>query len=540
MQREGGVLMDAAKDSKASTGEMGASSSMRALSLPENPEFAPPTGLETSICLLDNGALHVSMGAKNQPEVISYIARVRRIFRQTGRDVTLVDSDIQTITQLYLSGKTTSRRLDSSAMQRQANLLIQDAVKARSSDIHIRIERNRTRVFFRVLGDLVEQRQHEQTPELGGSLIRTLYVSMSDESDATYKERERQDAVINDIAKLPPGLFGVRIVRAPTNVGEVMVLRVLYDTSATQGTLLALGYSEAQLECIETMMAKPTGINFISGPTGSGKSTTLQRALAQVYAETMGRKNIITVEDPTEYVIKGAVQTSVTNANSDEERAKQYIGAIRAAMRMDPDILMISEVRDFASARAALQAAMTGHQVYTTIHANSSMHIFDRLLDLGMDLSLLTDETLVTGLVAQRLIKVLCPRCKLPLQEALSRSQAISRRQMDRIFRTVKLGAGAESVCLKGEGCPDCLGSGYVGRTVVAEVISPDGIFMDYMRGRDKRGAERHWRSKLGGTSMLGHAIDKIGTGMVDPRDVESQLGFLTDELNRMDFLKAV
>ena len=106
-------------------------------------------------------------------------------------------------------------------------------------------------------------------------------------------------------------------------------------------------------------------------------------------------------------------------------------------------------------------------------------------------------------------------------------------------FRTVKLGAGAESVCLKGEGCSACHGSGYSGRTVVAEVIAPDGIFMDYMRSRDKRGAERHWRTKLGGVSMLGHAIDKIGAGLIDPRDVETQLGFLTDELNRLDFLKA-
>lgn len=531
--------MDTTKTSSVGSADLGLSADVYAVSVPDNQEFAPPAGLETSLCLLSDGRLHVSMGAKTQPEIISYIARVRRLFRQSGREVQIVDSDIQSISQLYKLGHRSARRMDASTTQRVCSQLILDAVKSGSSDIHIRIERGRTRIFFRVLGDLVEQRQHEQTVEIGQLLIRTLYVSMSDESDATYKERERQDAVINDTSKLPPGLFGVRIVRSPTNVGEVMVLRILYDTSATQGSLVALGYSETQLESIETMMAKPTGINFISGPTGSGKSTTLQRALAQVYAETMGRKNIITVEDPTEYVITGAVQTSLTNAGSDEERAKQYIGAIRAAMRMDPDILMISEVRDFASARAALQASMTGHQVYTTVHANSAMHIFDRLLDLGMDLSLLTDETLVTGLVAQRLVKMLCPHCKLPLQEALSKSQAISRRQMDRIFRTVKLGGGAEGVCLKGEGCPECRNTGYAGRTVVAEVIAPDGIFMDYMRGRDKRGAERHWRTKLGGTSMLGHAIDKVGAGIIDPRDVESQLGFLTDELNRLDFLKA-
>lgn len=510
----------------------------RPLSKPDNPEYAPPLGLETSLCLLDDGKLYVSLGAKTQPEVISYIARVRRQFRQIGKEIQIIDSDIQSIGQLYKLGVRDVKRPDRSSSQRLGNQLIMDAVRARASDIHIRIERNRTRVFFRVLGDLVEQRQLECTIPIGQQLIRTLYVSMSDESDSTYKERERQDAVINDTQKLPPGLFGVRIVRCPTNVGEVMVLRILYDTSESQGSLTALGYSQNQLESIEVMMAKPTGINFISGPTGSGKSTTLQRALAQVFEETLGRKNIITVEDPTEYVIRGAVQTSVTNANTDEERAKQYIGAIRAAMRMDPDILMISEVRDFASARAALQASMTGHQVYTTIHANSALHIFDRLLDLGMDLSLLTDETLVTGLMAQRLIKLLCPHCKLPLQEALAKSQAISRRQVDRIFRTVKLGAGAESVCLKGEGCTVCNGSGYSGRTVVAEVIAPDGIFMDHMRSRDRRGAERHWRTKLGGQSMLGHAIDKIAAGLVDPRDVEIQLGFITDELNRLDFLK--
>ncbi|MEY3202583.1 MAG: hypothetical protein RIR70_2133 [Pseudomonadota bacterium] len=531
--------MDTTKTSQMLGGGGDSIGEAHPISIPENQEYCPPLGLEASLCLLSDGMLHVSMGAKTQPEIVSYIARVRRLFRQSGREIQVIDSDIQTIGQLYKLGQRGAKRIDSSTTQRICNQLILDAVKAGSSDIHIRIERNRTRVFFRVLGDLVEQRQHEQTLEIGQFLIRTLYVSMSDESDATYKERERQDAVINDPSKLPAGLFGVRIVRAPTNVGEIMVLRILYDTSSSQGTLGALGYADNQLSSIEAMMAKPTGINFISGPTGSGKSTTLQRALAQVFGETMGRKNIVTVEDPTEYVITGAVQTSVTNASTDEERARQFVGAIRAAMRMDPDIIMISEVRDFASARAALQASMTGHQVYTTIHANSAMHIFDRLLDLGMDLSLLTDETLVTGLVAQRLVKQLCPHCKLPLQEALSKSQAISRRQMDRIFKTVKLGGGVEGVCLKGDGCDKCRGSGYTGRTVVAEVIAPDGIFMDYMRSRDKRAAERHWRTKLGGVSMMGHAIDKISAGLIDPRDVESQLGFLTDELNRLDFLKA-
>jgi len=180
------------------------------------------------------------------------------------------------------------------------------------------------------------------------------------------------------------------------------------------------------------------------------------------------------VEDPPEYPIPGAIQTPVANVSTAEERSAAFQAAIKAAMRLDPDVIMIGEIRDTPSASLALQAAMTGHQVWTTLHANNSIAIVDRLIDLGVPAEILCDPAIVSGLVSQRLVKTLCPHCKVSLKNAIG-SLSI-REEYERIAKYIDL----ESVYIKGEGCDKCSGSGLLGRTVVSEVILPDNKIMEF------------------------------------------------------------
>jgi len=180
---------------------------------------------------------------------------------------------------------------------------------------------------------------------------------------------------------------------------------------------------------------------------------------------------------------------------------------------------MIGEIRDTPSASLALQAAMTGHQVWTTLHANNSIAIVDRLIDLGVPAEILCDPAIVSGLVSQRLVKTLCPHCKVSLKNAIG-SLSI-REEYERIAKYIDL----ESVYIKGEGCDKCSGSGLLGRTVVSEVILPDNKIMEFLRARNKSSAIDYWMRSAGGKTMLMDAVDKVNAGLCDPFLVEDVVG---------------
>jgi general secretion pathway protein E len=302
-----------------------------------------------------------------------------------------------------------------------------------------------------------------------------------------------------------------------------MVMRLLYDDAGKTNDLEQLGFSADHVASFEGLKESPTGMNLISGPTGSGKSTTLQRVLLGQIAQSAGKLHVITVEDPVEYPIHGAVQTPVTNASSEDERSRFFSQSIVNAMRLDPDTIMIGEIRDRASAQSALRAAMTGHQVWSTVHANSAIGIIDRLEDMGLPLRMLADPSIITGLISQRLVKLLCPHCKQHLVSAQTRRLPAALLVRVRIA----LGDAVESVCTAGPGCDHCSGRGTVGRAVLAEVIKPDERFFAHLRDGDKAAATRHWLNELGGRTMTEHAIEKVREGLVDPAMAERVIGLL-------------
>lgn len=471
-------------------------------------------------CLLSDGRLLVAHGHDLNPYVLSYCARLEKM----QRPFRIVHTDVETINRIYYQvgmPERLDRHSEHSLMQVAAKDLLTKACKARASDIHIRLRKSSTDIYFRVHNDLFRVEGH--TREYGERLLATIYGAMTSVSDNSYKPIERQDASIADRDKLPSMLYGVRIATTPTSEGNVMVLRLLYNDAGDNIDLRPLGFTEAQAAMLQRLKDQPIGMNIISGPTGSGKSTTLQRVLTGEIIEAKGKMHVLTVEDPVEYPIEGAVQTAITNAGTEEERSRLFSAAIANAMRLDPDTIMIGEVRDRASAQNALRASMTGHQVWTTVHANSALAIIDRLLDLGLSVNLVADHTIVTGLISQRLVKLLCPHCKRRL---VDHQHELPEAMVLRVKQVVH--DELENVCIAGPGCKHCDHKGTIARSVVAEVILPDARLFEYIRAGEKLKAAEYWLEEMNGRTIVEHAVEKVAAGMVDPRMAEKIVGYLT------------
>lgn len=434
-------------------------------------------------------------------------------------------------------------RVDPNKAQRQRDFaeLVKHAAKQGASDIHIKVGRNEAQVSIRVNGVMMQLREMNAT--VAHEMLAAAF-AMADASDSTYKPYDFQGARVSERGAaqvaLPPGVQSIRLQYNPTgNGGRYMVARLLYSQIeyGRDEDVDNLGYSDGQLAEIKHLRRKPTGINIISGPTGSGKSTTLQRSLLALMRETRYEKNVVTIEDPPEYVIKGAAQLPVVNAKGTEERSEAFRDAITAALRSDPDIIMIGEIRDRASAELAFQAAMTGHQVWCSLHANDAASCLDRLRDMHVESYKLTDPTLVTGLIGQRLVRRLNPECRMGLDAAIRYDRSAPVRMLGP--DTARQAERLRKLCGVDVFFPDYAReeaeglSAYKGRTVVAEVMRPDAVFMDFFRAEKKVQAIESWRKRTDGLTMIEHGIVKILLGEAAAFEIEDKVGPLdevTDE----------
>ena len=474
--------------------------------------------------VLENGYLLVPRtDAINQ-----HVMAVRALIARLGvsiEHVWLVDLDL--IRKVYDLHDRRTRDLivggdDQLKMQRAFVDLVKRAAQIRASDIDMIVNRDQATVRLRVQGVIQEIAQ--LTPQYAHQLASAAF-AMAGVSDVNYRLTDFQGAQVSDVKhgmSLPLEVQSLRLQFNPiAGMGRHMVTRLLYaEQDGSDRDVDELGYEDFQIRDIRLLRQMSTGIIVISGPTGSGKSTTLQRALRTLYREKRGEIKIITIEDPPEYIIEGAIQLAVMNADTDAERAEAFRKAISAALRSDPDVIMIGEVRDSASAKLACEASMTGHQVWCSLHTNDAASILDRLRDKGLEEYKISDPSLFTGLIAQRLVRQLCPHCKVPLARSWNRIHQDIRDELRMICDSAD-GLGDVHVA-NPDGCDHCRrkSPGYLGRTVVAETLRPDEDFMIHIRAHRKLEAIRYWKQELKGVTMLEHSIVKMLRGQVDPSEI--------------------
>lgn len=413
-------------------------------------------------------------------------------------------------------------------MQRDFVTIVSRAASLRVSDIHI-VVADHTTVMFRTNG--LMQTEMEYNKDWGESFVRAAFAS-SDISDSNYAQNEYQAAQklgrtplrgSHGKLVLPRNVLGIRLQFNPIAFGtRYVIMRMLYaqDSSSASDGLESLGFTERELDFFYQLRGAPTGITVVSGPTGSGKSTTLQRNMIQMLQERNYEINLITVEDPPEYPIPGARQMPVTNASSEEMKEREFTKALSAALRSDPDSLMIGEVRTLSSADLAFRGALSGHNVWTTLHANSAPAILMRFRDMGIEDFKLRDPEIMKGLLAQRLFRRICPYCRVPAAEKIKLPSVVRLREA---FGDI----GVESAYLRGKGCEHCDYKGVKGRMSVAEIVLPDATFLDLVMKGETKKATNYWINDLNGMTLREVAISHMFRGSIDLEEVERWTGFL-------------
>ena len=330
---------------------------------------------------------------------------------------------------------------DDAPIIRLINAMLSEAIKEGASDVHVECYEKELVIRFRVDGILKEIMR--QPRQMGPLLISRIKVMAK--LDIAEK-RVPQDGRIT--LRIGGRAVDVRVSTLPSSHGERVVLRLL-DKNAVHLELADLGMTEENREKIQSIIRKPHGIILVTGPTGSGKSTTLYAALSNVDTKAL---NVMTVEDPIEYDLEGVGQTQV-NAKVDMTFAR----GLRAILRQDPDVVMVGEIRDTETAEIAVQASLTGHLVLSTLHTNTAVGAITRLRDMGIEPFLLSSTLL--GVLAQRLVRTLCPECKERYKASNKEKEVVGI-------------TGTEDVFLyRPVGCKACNNTGYKGRTGIHELL---------------------------------------------------------------------
>lgn len=330
--------------------------------------------------------------------------------------------------------------IDGAPAVKLTNSLLNQAILLKSSDIHIEPFERAITVRFRIDGIL---EKIMNIPAKHYSMVLTRVKVMS-RMDITEK-RVPQDGSFS--FRYNNRDYDFRVSTLPTIYGEKVVIRVLYKQDKILG-LDSLGFDKNSIEMIRNMLKCPNGILLATGPTGSGKSTTLFSILQEI---NNSEKNIITIEEPVEYIVQGINQVNVNNKSG-----ISFAKGLKSILRQDPDVIMIGEIRDEETAEIAVRAAITGHLVLSTLHTNDAASSIIRLMDMKIPSYLLNDS--IIGVIAQRLVRKICPDCK---QEYKPSDDEIS-----------FLGIDGHTKLYRGTGCPICRGTGYSGRTVIYEIMN--------------------------------------------------------------------
>lgn len=381
--------------------------------------------------------------------------------------------------------------VDEGPISQLVNLIVSEAVKERASDIHLEPEERALRIRYRIDGILRE------IPPLGPRFIapvisRLKIMGKLDISEKRYPQDGRFKFTMDH------KVIDARVSTFPTIYGENVVIRLLDQSSILLG-LEDLGFLPRDLEKVLYLIQKPYGFILVTGPTGSGKTTTLYAILNRINSP---EKHIVTLEDPVEYRLEMIRQCQIN-----VKAGLTFAVGLRSILRQDPDAIMVGEIRDFETAEIAIQSALTGHFVLSTLHTNDASSTLIRLMDMGVDPFLISSS--VEGVIAQRLVRMLCPRCKEPYSAGPDEK------------RDLGLGEEDERVLYRAKGCPSCKGVGYMGRQGIFEILIVDREIKEMiLRKAGQKEIEDHARQRQQMMSLRQDGVAKVLKGLTSVEEL--------------------
>ena len=454
-------------------------------------------------------------GYERDPRVLSEIAvleRSKAIPAETARRVVTLEE----IGAIRTSARMVDAAPDETARRIEAALAV--AAGARASDLVLEVGEASGRASA-----IVNDRKHQigerwRAEEMRRAMRKLFYLKEGGSQQTTYQERADQGFSIRNPqgVRLPSKVAALRGERGPHEPGgEHMFLRLFYADTLVDVSLERLGFSAPEREVLERQCRTLRGATVIGGVTGDGKSTTLATCLVLQQRIFDGLLNMVTVEDPVEQSIDGAIQIAVSTAAAGGGRDDAFAAALRHFCRIHPAVGMVSEIRDVEAARQVMRFVDTGHQVWTTIHAGDANGIVFRLLDLGVPAEQVCSVGNLALLMKQTIVSELCEACRMPAAGRLAHWMA-SDLGTDEVFVRNPEGCGE---CRRGVGVATSAWSGYRRRRAVAEMIKPDAKYLEYVRRGEPNLAARYWTDALGGVAVHRRVRELVLAGGVDPHD---------------------
>lgn len=425
-------------------------------------------------------------------QIETSIAAKDDLYRTITKYYDLQESMEAALSDLGVTSNETQQEItdEDSPIVRLVNQIIANGVVQRASDIHFDPQETEFKVRYRVDGVLKTERS---LPKHMQNMI-TARIKIMGNLNIT-ENRIPQDGRIKTTVNFKP--IDIRLSTLPTIFGEKIVMRIL-DLSNAATDIDKLGFTASNEQLFRKMIARPNGIVLITGPTGSGKSTTLYAALSHLNEEGV---NIITVEDPVEYQLEGINQIQVK-----EEVGLTFASGLRSILRQDPDIVMIGEIRDLETAEIATRASLTGHLVLSTLHTNSAVESISRLEDMGIEPFLISSSLI--GIMAQRLVRRVCRDCAETIPATQREKEIFAEAGFD--LETVQ----------RGRGCPACNHTGYRGRLAIHEILPIDRTVKDFILQRKGIGVLSDYMKQAGYHSLVEDGFVKVLEGVTTTEEI--------------------
>ncbi|MHC8347753.1 GspE/PulE family protein [Pseudomonas sp. RT6P73] len=405
--------------------------------------------------------------------------------------------------------------------------MIRDAINEKTTDIHICCRETSGMVLFRIHSRIYQYHGFDVVTceQVAGYMFTQMADSRTRSQGSFALEAKSLSCMIRTTVNGTQYKLRYKFIRVADGWDVIIRILAVETPGQRNKTFAELGYEESQIKQLELSVGRSIGLIAITGPTGSGKSTTL-KTMMEFDPKRLSKKRY-SVEDPVEYKIFGVSQISIQRNDHQDDDAgdNEAIGVLRDILRGDPDDVMVGEIRDRVMTQMMADFVLTGHKIYTTIHTSSAIEVAIRLFRLGLDRHVLAARRFISALAFQRLLPVLCDQCKVPAKDVLPEGKLS--------LLALKYRLSTDNIyCSSESGCEHCNGRGITGSTVVAEIITPDKVIRQKIADGLDEEAELYWRQSrttrfddvdMTGKTAFEHALYKVAAGQIDPRDLEQE-----------------